>query len=70
MDKKIKMLLIKLSPKYKVTITTTIVYNAEKQSFGNIIRMSIKNRFNSETHKIQLNSKMAVVQELMTWLKK
>ena len=68
MDKYIKMLLIKLSPKYKITVTTIMYYNDEKQKFSNIIKLRRKQRFDGEVYTTDCSGKRALVSELVKWL--
>ena len=67
LDKYIKMLLIKLSPKYKITVTTIMFFDEEKERFSNIIKLYIKNKETRKTEYIDCNGKRALVGELMKW---
>ena len=69
MDRYIKMLLIKLSPDYKITITTIMYYDDEKQRFHNIIKLYVKDRKTHKTKYIDCYGKRALVGELMRWRK-
>ena len=67
MDKYIKILLIKLSPRFKVTINTTTYYDDENQKFSNIIHLKITRRFDGHVHKSRLYGKQELIGELMKW---
>lgn len=68
MDKYVKMLFIKLSQKYKVTITTIMFYNDEHKSIGNIIKLKIANKADGKTIKIaDFSNKRDLVSEMMLW---
>lgn len=67
MDKYIKMLLIKLSPKYKIIITTIMFYNDETNKFSNIIKLKITHKFTGQKETIDCNGKRALISELIKW---
>lgn len=69
MDKYIKLLLIKLSTKYKITLINFMNYDDEKQRFKNRFNLRIVNRQTDEAAEIRpIYGKQAVINELMQWL--
>lgn len=67
-DKYIKMLFIKLSPRYKIIVTTVMFYDDEREKFSNIIKLKIKNRFSGEIHNADCSGKRELISELIKWL--
>lgn len=69
MDKYIRMLIIKLSSQYKITLTNIQSYDPDKQSFKNKYSLRLKNQQTNEVAEIRpLYGKRAVIVELMQWL--
>jgi len=69
MDKYVRMMLIKLSQKFKVTITTVLYYNDEKQKFTEAIKIRRVSKFNKkEIAKAECFGKRALVVLLSEWL--
>ena len=68
MDKYIKMLLIKISQKYKVTITTIMSYDGEQNRVKNIYKIFIKSK---ETESVLYDkavyNKRNLLSELVKW---
>lgn len=69
MDQHIKMLLVKLSSKYKITVTTVMYYDDEKQKFHNLVKLYVKDRETHKTNYIDCYGKRSLIVELMKWLK-
>ena len=67
MDKYIKMLLIKLSPKYKVVVTTIMFYDDENQKFSNIIKLKVTDKTKKKDFFTDCYGKRALISELMKW---
>lgn len=66
MDKYIKMLIIKLSKKCKVTLNHKMFYSDEKERIVNVFTLIINN--GDDKYKTDLFSKRDVVSELMKWV--
>jgi len=66
-DKHIKMLLIKLSPRFKVTVNTTMFYDDENQKFSNIINLKITRKVDGQVHKSRMHGKRELISELVKW---
>lgn len=64
MDKYIRMLLVKLAPKYKAIVTTIMYYDPENERFANIIKLKVKNKYSGEEKDINLNGKQELVKKL------
>ena len=70
MDKRIRMLLIKLSERYKVTIFTFMTYNAERSKVSTKLRLTMKTRDKDAlVHEYECFSKRDLVCEMMRWLR-
>ena len=64
------MLLIKLSSRFKITVTTVMYWNEEKQQFTEIIKLKrVRKSNHKDVVKSQCFGKRNLVMELMAWLK-
>lgn len=68
MDKYVKMLLTKLSPRYKVTVTTIMYYDDENERFSNIIKLRMQSRSDGEIRNIECRGKRELIGELIKWV--
>ena len=69
MDKHIKMLLMKLSDKYKINLINTISYNPHRKAFSNKFKMRIVDiKTDAATTINNLKGKQGVISELVKWL--
>ena len=67
-DKYIKILIIKISQKYKITITNIMTYDDEDNRIKNIFKILIKEKYgkNALCEKTVYN-KRSLISELMKW---
>lgn len=63
------MLMIKLSQKYKVSITHIMTYNTEKQCLSNVFKLKISDNNKKVLHKYDCYNKKDLISELMAWQK-
>lgn len=69
MDKYIKMMLIKLSEKYKATVTSIMFYDAEKQRIKTVVKLRIAHKGSNEAiAECSCYNKRELVGEMMKWL--
>ena len=68
MDKQIRMLLIKLSPRFKITVTTIMSYNDETSRFSTVIKLRVKRRFDGSVSTSEHYGKRDLISELVKWL--
>ena len=69
MDKRIQMLLIKLSQRYKVSVFSFMAYNTDTQRITTKHRLTMKTHADNLVHDYECFSKRDLICEMMKWLR-
>lgn len=68
-DKYVKMLIIKLSQTYKVTVTTIMYYSEDTGRIGNMIKLKIADKDSGEILSVRdYRSKRELISGMVAWV--